>query len=60
MYYTEGDPDDALVIRKVVAIYDDHYETFAYVNGHWYTKLDISSPVDFQVMPWMRRTPCPS
>ncbi len=57
--FTEEDPKEPAVVRKVIEIHDTYYETYAHVNGHWYTKFDISSPVNFDVMEWMEIVPCP-
>lgn len=59
MYFTEADPADPQVTRKVVAILPGYYQTHWHVNGRWYVKLDESTTVSFEVMPWMKEVACP-
>lgn len=59
IYYTEADPADPRVIRKIVSIHADHFETHANVNGRWYTEKNMTTSVSFDVLPWMRSVTCP-
>lgn len=59
MERSEAQVYDSPVIRKVIGVYADHYETHSYVNGTWDTEIDYSSTVSFHAIPYMEVVTCP-
>ena len=60
MERTEAAVYDSSVIRKVVGIYADHYETHSYIDGTWDTSVDFTSSVSFHAIPYMEVVTCPN